>query len=70
MAHHKYFGSTVLCRFLVKLECLAIAPAGAGLFVVVESEPNVFELTNLRVVLTPPQINDVGDTEGLELLRV
>lgn len=33
-----------------------------------EAQPNVVKLTNLGVVLAPPQIDDVGDAEGPKLL--
>lgn len=70
VTHHEYFSFTVVDGLFVESECPTIEPAGPGLFVVMKAEPDVFELTDLCVVLTPPQIDDVGDTEGLELLSV
>jgi hypothetical protein len=65
VAHNEYFGSAFFNGPLVELECPAIEPARARLLVVVEAEPNVFELTDLRIVLAPTQINDVGYPQGL-----
>lgn len=54
----------------MEFEGAAEEPARAGLLVIMKAEPDVLELTDLSVIITPPQIDNVGDTEGLELLSV
>jgi hypothetical protein len=70
MAHHEYLGPTVLCGFFVKLQSPVIEPTRPGVFIIMEAEPDVLELTDLRTVPTPAQINDVGYPEGPKLLGV
>src|SRR5690348_16362931 len=59
MAHYEDLHTTILHGSLVELERSAIEPAGTGLLIVMEAEPNVLELADLGVVLAPTQINDV-----------
>ena len=70
LAHDQHLGARVLQRFVVEPERSAIEPTGPGLLVVVEAEPDVGKLPDLGVVLTPPQIDDVGYPEGPEFLDV
>ena len=70
VAHHKHLCTPILHGSFVELQGTAIEPARAGLFVVVEPEPNVFELADLGVILTPPEIDDVGYPQGPKLLGV
>jgi len=65
MAHHEQFGITLPHRFSIELQRLLIEPARSCLLIVVEAKPDVGKLTDLRVVLAPPQVDDVGYAEGL-----
>ena len=70
MAHHEQLGITLLHRFPVKLQRALVEPSRPWLLIVMKGEPDVWELTDLRVVLAPPQVDDVGYAEGSQLLYV
>ena len=70
VTHDEHFGATTACCFAVELERPTIKPARPGLLVVVEAEPDVLELANLRVVLAPSQVDDVRYTKGAKLFGV
>ena len=70
VAHNEDFGSRVLHCLTVKLKRLAIEPTRPELLVVVEGHPDMSKLAHLRVVLAPPQIDDVGNSEGAKFFDV
>ncbi len=64
MAHDQQLGVTFPHRFSIELQRSLVEPPGSWFLVVVKAQPNVSELTNVCIVLTPPEIDDVGYTEG------
>ena len=57
------------CLF-VELQRALVEPPRPWFLVVMKGEPDVLELAHLCVVLAPPQVDDVGYAEGLQLLCV
>lgn len=70
MAHNQQLGVAFPHRFSIELQRSLVKPLGSWLLVVVKAQPNVAELTHLRVVFAPSQVYDVGYAEGLQLLGV
>jgi len=70
MAHHEQLCIAVVDGLSVELECPLVKPSWPGLLVIMKGEPKMFEFSDLRVVIAPPQVYDVGYTEGLQLLHV
>lgn len=64
MTHDEQFGIAFLHRLAVELQRSLVEPARPWFLVVMERKPCVSELPDLRVVLTPPKIDDVGYAEG------
>jgi hypothetical protein len=67
VAHHKKLGVRLSQGLFVELGGAFVKPPGPRFLVVAESKPNVAELTDLGVVLAPTEVNNVSDSQGLEL---
>ena len=69
VAHHEQFGITALRRFPIELKRPLVKPTGPWFEIVSERKPEVEKLLNVSIV-RPSQINDVGYSEGFQLLHV
>lgn len=60
----------ILHRLLVKLQRALIEPARPVFLVVMKRKPDVFEFTDLRIVIAPAKVYDVSYSEGPQLLHM
>jgi len=70
MAHHKHFGVGLAHCPIIKPESPAVEPTRAGFHVVPERQPQALELADFPAVLAVPQVDDVRNAHGLEMLHM
>jgi hypothetical protein len=69
VTHDEQLGITSLRRFPIELKRPLVKPSGPWFEIVSEGKPEVEKLLNVSIV-RPSQINDVGYSEGSQLLHV
>jgi len=70
MAHHEHLGVGFAHCLPVEAQRTPVEPSWTRLHIIPQREPQILELTDFLAVLAVPQVDNVGDTEGLELFHV